>query len=366
MSGYVAVQWSRTKYVYDAWLIGGVILYLAGFMLIEGSLHPPKNQAEWIDLRIRAFGTCAFLMLSIILCIGPLARLNPRFLPLLYNRRHFGVLMFLVACVHAWSMVEWFITLGVLPSLVDELTNWPNYLKFIGFPFKTLGLAALFILLLMASTSHDYWLAVLKPPVWKALHMAVYVAYGLVVIHVALGAMQTNRGLGIPIMLVVSLIVVSTLHLLAGWRGRAIDRGIAPSKEGWIPVGPPLSIRDKCAQDRGRPGRRAHRHLPRRRPGRRAQQCLRPPERADRRRQDHRRADHLPVARLSISIEERLRPAAVHRAGRHLPGAAEERYRRGGSARAGAGHRRFDQGPAERVGDRHGSRTGMDRRRRRR
>jgi hypothetical protein len=133
-------------------------------------------------------------MLSIILCIGPLARLNPRFLPLLYNRRHFGVLMFLVACVHAWSMVEWFIVLGVLPSLVDELTNWPNYLKFIGFPFKTLGLVALFIFLLMASTSHDYWLAVLKPPMWKAIHMAVYVAYGLVVIHVALGAMQTNRG----------------------------------------------------------------------------------------------------------------------------------------------------------------------------
>ena len=152
MSGYVAVQWSRTKYVYDAWLIGGVVLYIAGFMLIEGSLYPPKNLAEWIDLRIRAFGTCAFLMLSLILCIGPLARLNPRFLPLLYNRRHFGVLMFLVACVHAWSMVEWFIAQDALPSLADELTNWPNYLKFIGFPFKTLGLIALFILLLMAST----------------------------------------------------------------------------------------------------------------------------------------------------------------------------------------------------------------------
>jgi nitrite reductase/ring-hydroxylating ferredoxin subunit/DMSO/TMAO reductase YedYZ heme-binding membrane subunit len=254
MSGYVAVQWSRTKYVYDAWLIGGVVLYIAGFMLIEGSLHPPKNQPEWIDLRIRAFGTCAFLMLSLILCIGPLARLNPRFLPLLYNRRHFGVLMFFVACVHAWSIVEWFIMLGVLPSLVDELTNWPNYLKFIGFPFKTLGLVALFIFLLMASTSHDYWLAVLKPPVWKAIHMAVYVAYGLVVIHVALGAMQTNRELGIPIMLVVSLIAVSSLHLLAGSRGRAIDRGIAPDQEGWIQVGTPQSIRDKCAKIVAAPG----------------------------------------------------------------------------------------------------------------
>lgn len=254
MSGYVAVQWSRTKYVYDAWLIAGVVLYIAGFMLIEGLLHPPKNQPEWIDLRIRAFGTCAFFMLSIILCIGPLARLNPRFLPLLYNRRHFGVLMFLVACVHAWSMVEWFIVLGVLPSLVDELTNWPNYLKFIGFPFKTLGLVALFIFLLMASTSHDYWLAVLKPPVWKAIHMAVYVAYGLVVIHVALGAMQTNRGLGIPIMLVASLAIVATLHILAGMRGRAIDRGVAPNKEDWITVGPPLSIRDKCAKIVAAPG----------------------------------------------------------------------------------------------------------------
>ena len=254
MSGYVAVQWSRTKYVYDAWLIAGVVVYIAGFMLIEGSLHPPKNQAEWIDLRIRAFGTCAFFMLSIILCIGPLARLDPRFLPLLYNRRHFGVLMFLVACVHAWSMVEWFIVLGVLPSLVDELTNWPNYLKFIGFPFKTLGLVALFIFLLMASTSHDYWLAVLKPPVWKAIHMAVYVAYGLVVLHVALGAMQTNRGLGIPIMLVASLVVVSTLHIVAGLRTRAIDRGVAPNKEGWIPVGPPKSIRNKCAKIVAAPG----------------------------------------------------------------------------------------------------------------
>ena len=41
---------------------------------------------------MRAFGSCAFLMLTLILCIGPLARLDARFLPLLYNRRHFGVL----------------------------------------------------------------------------------------------------------------------------------------------------------------------------------------------------------------------------------------------------------------------------------
>jgi hypothetical protein len=41
------------------------------------------------------------------------------------------------------------------------------YGKFIGFPFKALGLVALLILFLMAATSHDYWLVFLSPPVWK-------------------------------------------------------------------------------------------------------------------------------------------------------------------------------------------------------
>ena len=46
-----------------------------------------------------AFGSCAFVMLTVILSIGPLARLDRRFLPLLYNRRHFGVLTFVIAFV---------------------------------------------------------------------------------------------------------------------------------------------------------------------------------------------------------------------------------------------------------------------------
>ena len=71
-------------------------------------------------MRIRAFGTCAFLMLTIILSIGPLARLDRRFLPLLYNRRHFGVLTFLVALLHASFMVDWFAVQNALPSLTTN------------------------------------------------------------------------------------------------------------------------------------------------------------------------------------------------------------------------------------------------------
>jgi nitrite reductase/ring-hydroxylating ferredoxin subunit/DMSO/TMAO reductase YedYZ heme-binding membrane subunit len=252
--GYQAVMWNRAKYIYDAILILGVAAYIGGFISTGALLHPPKDAPEWIDLRVRAFGTCAFLMLTIILAIGPLARLNPKFLPLLYNRRHFGVLTFFIATYHAWSMVEWFAVQNALPNLVQEFINWPNYLKFIGFPFKTLGLVALLILLLMAATSHDYWLNFLGPPAWKALHMAVYIAYGLVVLHVMLGAVQTERGPFIPLLIGASASAVALLHLLAGWREHAGDRGKAAADDGWLAVGPPQSIPDKGARIVAAPG----------------------------------------------------------------------------------------------------------------
>ena len=248
------MQWNRAKLVYDAMLLAGVMLYIATFLILAHRLDPPKDLPAAIDLRIRAFGSCAFLMLTIILSIGPLARLNRGFLPLLYNRRHFGVLTFFVALAHAWFMIEWFAVQDALPSLYDEMTKVSDYVKFIGFPFKTLGLAALIVLFLMAATSHDYWLAFLTPPVWKGLHMALYVAYGLVVMHVALGIVQYDRNPLIPALLVAGFGGVAVLHLVAGWRERAGDRACDSPAEGWLAVGPPLSIPDQGARIVAAPG----------------------------------------------------------------------------------------------------------------
>jgi nitrite reductase/ring-hydroxylating ferredoxin subunit/DMSO/TMAO reductase YedYZ heme-binding membrane subunit len=247
-AGFRAVQWNRAKLVYDGILLAGVVLYIGAYLALVYWLDPPKDQPAAIDLRIRAFGTCAFLMLTVILSIGPLARLDRRFLTLLYNRRHFGVLTFFVVLLHASFMVEWYAVQNALPSLYDELTKVPDYGKFIGFPFKALGLVALLILFLMAATSHDYWLVFLTPPVWKGLHMALYVAYGLVVMHVALGVMQYDHNPFIPAMLASGFACVTVLHLVAGWRERAGDRAGARGSEGWLSVGPPLSIPDKGAR----------------------------------------------------------------------------------------------------------------------
>src|SRR5215475_315945 len=94
-AGFRAVQWNRAKLVYDSILLASVALYISSYLTLVYWLDPPKDLPAAIDLRIRAFGTCAFFMLTIILSIGPLARLDRLFLPLLYNRRHFGVLTFL-------------------------------------------------------------------------------------------------------------------------------------------------------------------------------------------------------------------------------------------------------------------------------
>jgi nitrite reductase/ring-hydroxylating ferredoxin subunit/DMSO/TMAO reductase YedYZ heme-binding membrane subunit len=252
--GFRAVQWNRAKLVYDGILVAAVALYIGGFIAISAWIDEPDDLPGWIDLRLRAFGTCAAIMLTVILSIGPLARLDPRFLPLLYNRRHFGVLTFLVAAVHGWSMVEWFAVQDALPSLVKEMTNLPAYGRFIGFPFKALGLAALLILLLLAATSHDFWLTFFTPPVWKAMHMLVYLACGLIALHVALGAMQDNRSPLVPILLGLAFAWVAALHIVAGWRERAGDRGVPPGGDGWIPVGPPRSIPDKAARIVAAPG----------------------------------------------------------------------------------------------------------------
>ena len=251
--GFRAVQWNRAKLVYDVSLVAGTVAFIAGFVALGALIEAPHARAERTGLFIRACGSCAFLMLTIILMIGPLARLDRRFLPLLYNRRHFGVLTFLVACLHVWFMLDWYMAQGLLPTLLPELMNTADYGKFIGFPFKLLGVAALLILFRMAATSHDYWLAFLTPPVWKALHMLLYVAYGLVMMHVALGAMQSNRHVLVPMLFGGAFAAVTLVHLVAGWRERRHDKGLM-TPDGWLAVGPPQSIPDKAARIVTAPG----------------------------------------------------------------------------------------------------------------
>jgi len=221
---YQAVGWNRTKKIYDGILAAGLAVYLGLFVGV-GSLVHPNATAE--TLLIRGLGTAALLLLHVVLCIGPLCRLDRRFLPLLYNRRHLGVTMFMLALAHGIFSIFQFHALGNLNPLVSLLVSNTRYGSLADFPFQSLGFFALLILFLMAATSHDFWLHNLTAPVWKRLHMLVYVAYALLIAHVSLGALQSETSPLLAAMLGVGLTVVTSLHLAAANIERKKDAYVA-------------------------------------------------------------------------------------------------------------------------------------------
>ncbi len=236
---YGAISWNRQKKIYDLTLVSLIAVYLGLFIGI-GAWRNPDATAE--TLLIRGLGTAAFLLLHVILCIGPLARLDPRFLPLLYNRRHLGVTTFLLGLGHGVFALIQFHALGNVNPLVSLFISNPRYGSIPDFPFQLLGFLALVILFLMAATSHDFWLRNLSAPVWKRLHMLVYVAYSLLVAHVVLGALQSEPSPPMAATLAVGVATVVSLHLAAAFRERRLDLASARvAGDGFIEV---------CAVDR--------------------------------------------------------------------------------------------------------------------
>ena len=228
---FVPVQWNANKLWYDAALLVAVVAYLLIFLRLGAFATEGTRPVDGAILRMRAFGTCAFLMLTAILCIGPLARLDARFLPLLYNRRHFGVMTAVVAAVHASHVLGWYFAFSPTPPYEALLSSNTAFGQVLGFPFETLGIFALIVLTILAATSHDFWLSFLTPPVWKALHLLIYPAYAAVVGHVALGYLQDARNPAFAMVVAAGALAVAGLHLAA--RGRAAPQA-TPLDDDWM------------------------------------------------------------------------------------------------------------------------------------
>lgn len=259
---YQPVIWNRNKYVYDAVLIVAVAVYIFAFLRLSPEVVDHTGKIDGAIRQIRAWGTCAFLMLTLILCIGPLARLDKRFMPLLYNRRHFGVMTAMVASVHASKVLGWYFAFSprvpyegfwfssvTYTQLYRLLESGTGLTQFIGFPIELLGIAAFFILVVMAVTSHDFWMHFLTPPLWKAIHMAVYACYGLVVMHVSLGYIQSSKDPTFAIVVALSGILVISLHLLSGRREANRETAFTARKtdDHWVEAGKVTDIANKRA-----------------------------------------------------------------------------------------------------------------------
>ena len=249
---YKPVIWNRNKYIYDAVLLIAVLAYIYLYIRVGVQFQDSSLPVERPIMRMRAFGSCAFLMLSFILCIGPLARLNEKFLPLLYNRRHFGVLTACVAAVHANYVLRWYFAFSPTDRYAALFSSNTSYTQILGFPFEIFGIFAFLILLILAVTSHDFWLSFLTPPIWKKLHMGIYFGYAAVVLHVALGPLQTQRDPVFAVVFFTCVLAVSVLHFYVALRDRKSEQQISREAQiiddtPWLEAGSVKDIEDKRA-----------------------------------------------------------------------------------------------------------------------
>ena len=199
-ASYTAVGWNRQKKYYD-WLMAGFCsLYLLLFIAVTAISNPDYTFETAL---IRSTSTLALLLLHVILSIGPLCRLNNKFLPLLYNRRHMGVTMFTIALVHGSFSIFQFHALGNVNPLVSVFVSNTNFTSISAFPFQALGFLALLIFFLMAITSQlrasaalgEIWLStwqdagLLKPSAVKPV-VATLEQHLVIRAHAFLGALR--------------------------------------------------------------------------------------------------------------------------------------------------------------------------------
>jgi nitrite reductase/ring-hydroxylating ferredoxin subunit len=101
----------------------------------------------------------------------------------------------------------------------------------------------------MAATSHDFWLANLTAPVWKALHMLVYVAYALLIVHVGFGALQSETDPLLSILLAMGVVLVLGLHIAAAHKERKLDaEELSRQGDGFVEVCAVNEIREGRAK----------------------------------------------------------------------------------------------------------------------
>lgn len=160
--------------------------------------------------------------------------------------------MFLLASIHALLVILYYHLGGPVNPITNIFTSSPLTGDLAWIPFQAFGFVALIILFFMAATSHDFWLANLTAPVWKALHMLVYVAYALLILHVVFGILQSEQS---PIYVVftgLGLVAVLGLHGASGLKETAFDKKSAnlpqPHDDGFVAVGETGEIQENRAK----------------------------------------------------------------------------------------------------------------------
>lgn len=159
------------------------------------------------------------------------------------------MIMALLAVGHGVFALLQFHLFGAVNPLVSVLSTdgsfWSSLNGSGPFPFQPFGFFALLVIAVMAATSHDFWLSQLSAPVWKKLHMLVYFAYALLVVHVVLGIGQESSTVWPLLFTSLGACWLVSIHLWAGIKSHKNDSEIhSEDRGGFVNAGPLLDIED--------------------------------------------------------------------------------------------------------------------------
>lgn len=239
------IAWDRFKVRYDLAVVVACVIFIAVYIGASVIAGDATTTAGPEVLALRVSGSLAIVLLHVILAIGPAARLMPGLLPLLYNRRHLGVMTFFVALFHGLLATVYYHGFGNVFPLTSLARGVEQTISLGTLPFQLFGVGGLLIMLLLALTSHDFWLKLLTPKWWKRLHVYVYLAYALLIAHVLLGAIQQEKSPLLGALIGVGFASIVGLHIAARLnrkRGPIVNPALRSQDDAWLEVPSALAI----------------------------------------------------------------------------------------------------------------------------
>lgn len=198
----------------------------AALVVLFGWLRP-----EWSPMHRwnRAFGDASFVLVAVVMCLGPLSRLWRMSTILLPWRRELGIWAFLAGMIHGgfilfgWVQLEWQRLFGF--EFHPQFEQYVMFDKGFGFA-NVIGILALIYGLILSLTSNDLSQRWLGMSVWKFLQQGAYILWALILYHTAyflyMHFLDFHRDTPEPNMLqwpfVWMVLFVFALQMAASWR----------------------------------------------------------------------------------------------------------------------------------------------------
>ncbi|MCB1158411.1 MAG: ferric reductase-like transmembrane domain-containing protein, partial [Leptospiraceae bacterium] len=137
---------------------------------------------------IHTSGIITFILLSYTLSLGPLTNIYSSLKPLLIHRRHTGIITVSLASIHG-LFAGGLLTEGKYHLLFISYFN----IKPEGIPHEWFGFTAWLILCVLAFTSNNFFVSKLAES-WKFIHLLVYPAFFLAILHILFGPVLREDG----------------------------------------------------------------------------------------------------------------------------------------------------------------------------